>query len=64
MWEPGDFEKVFCVLVNQLRAFYEKLDLTKRSFIVFSQKTAGRLLSDAPLDESRSVGSDDRMSFE
>ena len=32
MWEPGDFEKVFFVLVNQLRTFYEKLDLIKWSF--------------------------------
>ena len=35
MWEPGDFEKVFFVLVNQLRTFYEKLDLSRWSFIVF-----------------------------
>ena len=58
MWEPGDFEKVFFVLVNQLRAFYEKLDLTKWSFIVFSGETTGKLLRREPNDPG-STGSDD-----
>ena len=58
MWEPGDFEKVFFVLVNQLRAFYEKLDLTKWSFIVFSGETTGELLRRQP-DHPGSTGSDD-----
>ena len=48
MWEPGDVEKVFFVLVNQLRAFYEKLDLMKWSFIVFSSETTGKLLRRQP----------------
>ena len=58
MWEPGDFEKVFCILVNQLRTFYEKLDLTKWCFIVFSGETTGKLLRDVPTDQG-SMGSDD-----
>ena len=37
-------KKVFFVLVNQLRAFCEKLDLTKWSFIFFSGETTGKLL--------------------
>ena len=57
-WEPGDFEKVFFVLVNQLRAFYEKLDLTKLSFIVFSGEITGKLLRRIP-DSPGSTGSDD-----
>ena len=55
--EPGDFEKVVFVLVNQLRTFYEKLDLTKWSFIVFSGETAGKLLRRIPNDPG-STGSD------
>ena len=38
MWEPGDLEKVFFVLVNQLRTFYEKLDLTKCFFLLSFQE--------------------------
>ena len=63
MWEPGGFQKVFSVLVNQLRTYYGSLDLTKWSFIVFSGETTGKLLRDVPTDEG-SVGSDDNMSFQ
>ena len=56
MWEPGDFEKVFFVLVNQLRTFYEKLDLTKWSFIVFSGETAGKLLKEGRTDRPGTSG--------
>ena len=62
MWEPSDFEKVFFGFVNQLRTFYEKLDLTKWPFFVFSGETTGKLLRDAPTTEG-SMGSDD-MSFQ
>ena len=58
MWEPGDFEKVFFVLVNQLRAFHEKLDLTKWSVIVFSGETTGKLLRRVPNDPGL-IGSED-----
>ena len=51
MREPGDFERVFLILVNQLRTFYEKLNLTKWSFIVFSGETTGKLLRHIPDDQ-------------
>ena len=63
MWEPGDFENVFSALVNQLRTFYEKFDLTKWSFIGFSGETTAKLLRNVPTDEG-SGGSHDNMSFQ